>query len=176
MRIATMLWLWITAAGMALDACRALPAPDPGPHSLATGAKGGGFHLYGDAVTQALGADAPVRLVVRETAGSNENIQLLQSGAAKIALVNLGPAYEARNGTASFAPGVRHDRLRALAPMYETPFHLIALRSPTSRLTPSRPARTEGRPRRLKPPRSGTSYSLRAIWMTPPLMRSRAPC
>jgi TRAP transporter TAXI family solute receptor len=129
MRIATMLWLWITAAVIALGACRALPAPDPGPHSLATGAKGGGFHLYGNAVTQAFGADAPVRLVVRETAGSNENIQLLQSGAAKIALVNLGPAYEAWNGTASFAPGVRYDRLRALAPMYETPFHLIALRA-----------------------------------------------
>ncbi len=106
-----------------LYGCAAAPGIPSGPYTLGTGAKGGGFYPYGEAMSAVVHAATPVRLVNRETAGSNENIRLLESGELPIALVNMGPAYEAHTATGPFAGGPRLRNLRALVPMYETPFH-----------------------------------------------------
>ena len=110
-------------AAAVLFGCASGPAVEPGPFSLGTGAKGGGFYPYGEAAVKVVGAATPVRLVNRETAGSNENLRLIESGTLPVALVNMGPAYEAHTATGSFAGGPRLQNLRALLPMYETPFH-----------------------------------------------------
>src|SRR5207237_5047435 len=94
-----------------------------GPYTLGTGAKGGGFHPYGEAVVKIAAERTSVRLLNRETQGSNENLRLLESGEIPIALVNMGPAYEAHTATGAFAGAARFSHLRALVPMYETPFH-----------------------------------------------------
>ena len=44
-------------------------------------------------------------------------------------LVTMGPAYEAWTGNSELAPGVEHKNLRALFPMYQTPFQVVALKS-----------------------------------------------
>src|SRR5260221_13264948 len=111
------------AAAVFLCSCASGPVVEPGPFVLGTGAKGGGFYPYGEAVLNVVAAATPVRLTNRETAGSNENLRLLESGAVLIALVNMGPAYEAHTASGSFAGGPRMQNLRALLPMYETPFH-----------------------------------------------------
>jgi hypothetical protein len=57
--------------------------------------------------------------------GSIENLRRIEAGEADLALVAMGPAFEA--WTASAAPwtgGPQLRRSRALVPMYETPFHL----------------------------------------------------
>jgi TRAP-type uncharacterized transport system substrate-binding protein len=44
-------------------------------------------------------------------------------------LVTMGPAYDAWNGKSELAPGLEHRSIRALFPMYQTPFQVVALRS-----------------------------------------------
>ncbi len=62
------------------------------------------------------------------SAGTIENVRRIESGATDLALAAMGPAYEA--WTASAAPWAGSPPLRnmrAIAPMYETPFHLATI-------------------------------------------------
>jgi uncharacterized protein len=84
---------------------------------LGTATPGGGFPLYGDAVTAVVNDIDPSLLVEpRNTKGSTENIPLLEAGKLDIALVTGEPAYEAFAGI-----GRPRTELRILAAMYSTP-------------------------------------------------------
>jgi uncharacterized protein len=84
---------------------------------LGTATPGGGFPLYGDAVTAVVNETDPSLLVEpRNTKGSTENIPLLEAGALDIALVTGEPAYEAFAGI-----GRPRTNLKILAAMYSTP-------------------------------------------------------
>jgi len=112
----------------------ALPAfaqTTPAPRitlTLASGAPGGAFAEYGPAIAGIVAAHSRYGLQARTTDGSNENLRLINAGTVPFALVNLGPAYQAWTGVAPFA-GAPLREYRAVLPMYETPFHMIALRS-----------------------------------------------
>ena len=64
------------------------PAP-PKSISIATGAKTGAYYNFGTAY-QDLFAREDVQLIVRETAGSTDNVELLRSGAVDVAFVQGG--------------------------------------------------------------------------------------
>jgi hypothetical protein len=84
---------------------------------LGTATPGGGFPLYGDAVTAVVNAvDPSVAVEPRNTKGSTENIPLLEGGKLDIALVTGEPAYEAFAGI-----GRPRTELKILAAMYSTP-------------------------------------------------------
>jgi uncharacterized protein len=84
---------------------------------LGTATPGGGFPLYGDAVTAVVNAvDPSLALEPRNTKGSTENIPLLEAGKLDIALVTGEPAYEAFAGI-----GRPRSELKILAAMYSTP-------------------------------------------------------
>jgi TRAP transporter TAXI family solute receptor len=53
----------------------------------------------------------------------------VQTGDHLMGLVTMGPAYDAWNGKSELAPGLEHKDVRALFPMYQTPFQVIALKS-----------------------------------------------
>jgi TRAP transporter TAXI family solute receptor len=95
---------------------------------LGTGAAGGTFFEYGPGLASLLAA-AGIAIEARATGGSNENLTLLESGALDLALVAIGPAFEAWNAAGSWASRQPIRKIRALLPMYETPFHLVALAS-----------------------------------------------
>ena len=114
------------AAILPLAVARAQQGPRP-QLSLATGAAGGTFNVYGAALAEILTQNAAADVVTRVTAGSNENLRLVDSGAVALALAAMGPAFEAWNGTGPFSGSSRRN-IRALLPMYETPFSTIALR------------------------------------------------
>jgi TRAP transporter TAXI family solute receptor len=97
------------------------------PLIIGTGAAGGAFAEYGPAMGKIVAARSKVDLVPRSTDGSNENLRLVNAGTLPLALVNLGPAYQAWTGVAPFA-GAPLREFRAVLPMYETPFHIIALK------------------------------------------------
>jgi TRAP transporter TAXI family solute receptor len=94
---------------------------------LATSGQGGAFVEFGRAAAAVLARTSSLDIEVRETKGSNENVELLNTGTVPFACLNMGPAFDAWNGNPPFA-GRQLRGMRALAPMYETPFHIIALR------------------------------------------------
>lgn len=101
--------------------------PPPPPLTIGTANAGGPYFEYGQgwADLAAAALERPVRAVV--TGGSVHNATLVQIGELDFALVSLGPALEALRGDSGVAPGLEHTALRALFPMYPTPFQLLVL-------------------------------------------------
>jgi TRAP transporter TAXI family solute receptor len=84
---------------------------------LGTATPGGGFPLYGAAVTEVVNTqDASLDLEPHNTKGSTENIPMLEAGELDIALVQGEPAVEA-------LLGIRRTRadLKIIAAMYSAP-------------------------------------------------------
>lgn len=111
---------------------------------LLTGAAGGAFHEYGPALAAVIAAHAPVDLDVQPTGGSNDNIRAVARGDADLGLISMGPAYEAWEGRKPFAQEGPLRNLRALFPMYETPFSLVALKASGVRSLAQLEGRTVG--------------------------------
>jgi TRAP transporter TAXI family solute receptor len=64
----------------------------------------------------------------RPTEGPTENIKLLEAGEIQLGFVTLGIAQQAWNGTGEWTSGKRFQSMRAIFPMYDTPFQFMALR------------------------------------------------
>jgi uncharacterized protein len=64
-----------------------------------------------------------------ESRGSIENLGWLDAEPHRLATVFLGSAFEAVSGTGAWTQGKKHTNVRALFPMYETSFQIVALRS-----------------------------------------------
>jgi TRAP transporter TAXI family solute receptor len=64
-----------------------------------------------------------------ESKGSIENLGLVDAQQDKLATAFLGTAHEAVSGTGAWTQGRKHANVRALFPMYETSFQVVALRS-----------------------------------------------
>jgi TRAP transporter TAXI family solute receptor len=85
--------------------------------SLGTATPGGGFPVYGDAVTAVINeGDTTLEVRPQNTKGSAENVPLLEAGKLDLGLVQGEAALEALNGIGR-APA----DLRILAAMYATP-------------------------------------------------------
>ena len=96
--------------------------------TLAAAGAGSAFLAFGKAVAPVVRRHAQRDLVIRETKGSNENVELVSAGQVALAALNMGPGFDAWNGRGPFA-GRALRGMRALVPMYETPFHTVALRA-----------------------------------------------
>jgi len=101
----------------------------PGEMTIGTASQGGTYFVYGNSfagyITEALGLPATGEV----TGGPVQNVTLVQTGDHLMGLVTMGPAYDAWNGKSELAPGLEHRDIRALFPMYQTPFQVIALKS-----------------------------------------------
>lgn len=101
----------------------------PGEMTIGTASQGGTYFVYGNGfagyITEALGLPATGEV----TGGPVQNVTLVQTGDHLMGLVTMGPAYDAWNGKSELAPGLEHRDIRALFPMYQTPFQVIALKS-----------------------------------------------
>ena len=64
---------------------------------------------------------------MRSTRGPIHNVKLLDLGGAQIGLVTMGIALQGWNGTGDWVEGKRFRNMRALFPMYDTPFQLVVL-------------------------------------------------
>jgi uncharacterized protein len=81
--------------------------------TLATATPGGGFPLYGDAVSAVINAaDPSLAVACRNTKGSTENVPLLEASEVDLGLVTGEVAFAGPSGTQT--------RLRVLAAMYST--------------------------------------------------------
>jgi uncharacterized protein len=101
----------------------------PSELTIGTASQGGTYFVYGNGfasyITESLGLNATGEV----TGGPVQNVTLVETGDHLMGLVTMGPAYDAWNGKSELAPGLEHKSIRALFPMYQTPFQVIALKS-----------------------------------------------
>ncbi len=101
----------------------------PSDLTVGTASQGGVYFVYGNGLASFLGEELGLNASGEVTGGPVQNVTLTQMGDQDIGLVTMGPAFEAWNGESELAPGLPHSDIRALFPMYETPFQGVALRS-----------------------------------------------
>ncbi|MBW6507110.1 MAG: TAXI family TRAP transporter solute-binding subunit [Rhodobacteraceae bacterium] len=121
-------------AAFAVSALMAMPAVAqdragwPNEMTIGTASQGGTYFVYGNGfasyITEALGLSATGEV----TGGPVQNVTLVETGDHLMGLVTMGPAFDAWNGKSELAPGLEHRSIRALFPMYQTPFQVIALK------------------------------------------------
>jgi len=101
----------------------------PATMTIGTASQGGTYFIYGNGfasyIAEALGVSATGEV----TGGPVQNVTLVETGDHIMGLVTMGPAYDAWNGKSELAPGLEHRTIRALFPMYQTPFQVVALKS-----------------------------------------------
>jgi uncharacterized protein len=89
----------------------------PTPVTLGSATKGGGFQLYGEAITEVINkTDSSLRVEARATKGSKENLPLLESEKLDVGLVEGNAAFQAFDGI-----GRSPTKLRIISAMYPNP-------------------------------------------------------
>src|SRR6478752_7293367 len=114
---------------IAIIAMTALPGPArsgepnwPDHLTIGTASPGGTYYVYGEGLAQILTRALDLPVVARPTEGPAENIALLEAGEAKLGFVTIGVALQAWNGTGVWAGKAPARSMRAIFPMYDTPF------------------------------------------------------
>lgn len=113
----------VLAAAVFLVATSKAAEPNwPPSLTVATASPGGTYHAYGAGLAQLLTRSLDFPVAERTTEGPSDNIELIESGEAQIAFVTMGVALQGWNGTGDWTHGRRFQSMRALFPMYDTPF------------------------------------------------------
>ena len=116
---------------LAIGTSTTVPAANPDwPKSLmlATASPGGVFYLYGEELARILAEKLGIAVNIAPSQGSVHNVKLLDNGGPNSGMISMGIGLEGWNGTGDWTNGKRFRNMRALFPMYETPFHAVALR------------------------------------------------
>lgn len=121
----------LSAASIAISGSAIAQDRSDWPSSLTVGtaSQGGTYFIYGTGLASLVSESLGVNASAEVTGGPVQNATLVETGDHQIGLVTMGPAYEAWTGQSELAPGVEHKNLRALFPMYQTPFQVVALQS-----------------------------------------------
>jgi len=119
----------VLAAGCVLpQTARAAEPHWPETLTIGSGSRGGTYYDYGEGLARLLTRALELPVVARPTEGPSENIRLLEAGDVQLAFVTLGVAQQAWNGTGEWTGGSQYRAMRAVFPMYDTPFQFMALR------------------------------------------------
>jgi uncharacterized protein len=94
---------------------------------IGTASIGGTYVVYGDGLALLIGEKLKMTAIPQGTGGPYHNFALVQSGHLELGMTTLGPAEESWNGLSPVAPGQQMRDVRALFPMYRTPFQIVAL-------------------------------------------------
>ena len=107
----------------------ALAQREDWPRSLTIGTAsvGGTYFIYGGGWANLIQQELGVPTSTEVTGGPNQNMLLIQNRDAELGMVTMGPAYEGWTGEGDWTGGMELTDVRALFPMYSTPFHFIAI-------------------------------------------------
>src|SRR4051812_2124325 len=120
--------MMILAVGFVLPkAAWSAEAHWPETLTIGTGSPGGTYYDYGEGFAKLLMRKLGVPVVMRATDGPAENIKLLETGEIQFAFVTLGVAQQAWNGSGDWTGGKQFRTMRAVFPMYDTPFQFMVL-------------------------------------------------
>jgi hypothetical protein len=101
----------------------------PSELTIGTASQGGTYFVYGNGFASYISESLGLNATGEVTGGPVQNVTLVETGDHLMGLVTMGPAYDAWNGKSELAPGLEHKSIRALFPMYQTPFQVVALKS-----------------------------------------------
>jgi hypothetical protein len=99
----------------------------PASLTIGTASPGGTYYAYGEGLAQILTRELGILVTMRPTEGPNHNILLLESGDIQLGFVTQGVALQAWNGTGAWTGGRQLRTMRAMFPMYDTPFQFMVL-------------------------------------------------
>ena len=119
------------AAGIALTGgAYAQPKPTskwPNTLTLGTASVGGTFFVYGQVWASLVNEKLGTTISTQQTQGPNQNIILTDSRSIDFGMTTMGVALQAWEGKGEWTKGTRYNNIRAMFPMYDTPFHFVAL-------------------------------------------------
>jgi TRAP transporter TAXI family solute receptor len=124
MRIAKLI-AGIVVALLAAAPCRAADPNWPDHLTIGTASPGGTYYVYGEGLAKILTRALDLPVTMRPTDGPTQNIELLEAGEAKVVFVTSGIALQAWNATGVWAGKKPARSMRAMFPMYDTPFQLL---------------------------------------------------
>src|ERR1700720_2999559 len=119
------------ACVLAIAASTSVPAASPDwPKSLTlvTASPGGVYYVYGEELARILTEKLGIAVNPFPTQGPVHNVKLLDSGGAQLGLITMGVGLQGWNGTGDWTNGKQFRNMRALFPMYDTPFQAVVLR------------------------------------------------
>lgn len=99
----------------------------PNSMTLGTASQGGAYYVYGSGWANLVNETLDTRIGSEITAGPVQNATFVQTGEHEFGMVTMGPAMDALEGNSPLMPGVEHSSIRAMFPMYQTTFHVMAL-------------------------------------------------
>jgi len=125
---------WLRFAIFAAAAALLWPTPSrsgepnwPDQLFIGTASRGGTYYVYGEGLAKILTRTLDLPVVRLATEGPAQNIELLEAGEAKLGFVTIGIALQAWNGTGVWAGKKPARSMRAIFPMYDTPFQFLVL-------------------------------------------------
>lgn len=99
----------------------------PRSFTIGTASQGGTYFQLGSGWADFIGQNLGISGSAEVTGGPAQNMALVHTGQLPFGMVTMGPAREALDGNSEIAPGMPMDNVRAIFPMYETPFTLVTL-------------------------------------------------
>ncbi len=96
--------------------------------TLGTASVGGTYAVYGQAWASLVGEKIGLPISTQQTQGPNQNILLLQGKEIELGMTTMGVALQAWNGEGDWTKGTKMRDIRALFPMYDTPFQIVTLK------------------------------------------------
>lgn len=115
-----------TAANTALAQMK--PDPSwPQTLTLGTASVGGTYFVYGQVWASLVNEAAGTKISTQQTQGPNQNIILTDSKQIDFGMTTMGVALQAWEGKEDWTKGKKYQNIRAMFPMYDTPFHFITL-------------------------------------------------
>jgi TRAP transporter TAXI family solute receptor len=94
---------------------------------IGTASPGGTYYVYGEGLAKILTRDLGLPVVPLATEGPTQNIELLEAGKAELGFVTTGIAFQAWNSTGVWVGKKPARSMRAIFPMYDTPFQFAVL-------------------------------------------------
>lgn len=116
------------AAGLSVAVAAGHVVAQPKGLTLGTASQGGTYFIYGGVVASLLTEKLGVTVSTQQTQGPNQNVQLIEAGQIELGMTTMGVALQAWEGQGDWTKGKKHNTIRALFPMYDTPFQCIALK------------------------------------------------
>jgi uncharacterized protein len=95
---------------------------------IGTASPGGTYYVYGEGLAEVLTRALDLPVVPLATEGPTQNIELLEAGKAELGFVTIGIAVQAWNSTGAWVGKKPARSMRAIFPMYDTPFQFAVLR------------------------------------------------